>query len=274
MGGKAMSSKDRETLHLPAELKVMLKGYSKRSIWHSYVADVWKCTELEGNSVYYLKRHKRKSGHDSVKEYEVINWLQGKLSVPSVKCFARDGKYYYLLLTEKPGIPAHRLIRRYRPEEMIRILVPAMRDMHSLPISGCPFDEGLTAKLKRIRHNIKHNYIRKDIYNQKSKRNAVKELAYLQTHTPEQEDLVFTHGDFCLPNFLIENGMVTAYLDLGEAGPCDRYMDISTFAITLCFNYKRYDNFPYYCRLIFEEYGITDPDWSKLHYYHLINEML
>jgi aminoglycoside phosphotransferase len=269
-----MVRKNRTQINPPDEIAELIKGFTVKAVWHGYVADVFFCSDPKGLNSYYLKRHKLKTSHDSVKECEVINWLQDKLIVPKVKCFTEDGKYYYLLLTALPGIPAHTLIRKIQPENMIKILVKAMRELHAIPLHDCPFDESTLHKLSRVRRNIDHGYLRKDIYNKHSKRSAESDLKYLQDHLPAREELVFTHGDFCLPNFLVTNQEVTGYIDLGEAGPCDLYMDLCTLAITMCFNYKRPDNFFYYCRLIFEEYGITKPDWAKLHYYQLLNEIL
>jgi len=252
----------------------VLNGHSIEPFWRSYTGDVFQCRELSGSSDYFLKRHKFKSAHASEKEYEVLNWLQNRLPVPSVKLFTQDSKYFYLLLEAYPGKPVHLLVRDKSTEEIIRLLVPAMRRMHSVPIYDSPFDETATAKLKRIRYNIDHGYLRSDIYKRNSGRDPETDLLYLKNNIPPEEELVFTHGDYCLPNFLYLNGEITAYLDLGDAGICDRYMDICTFAITLCYNYKRFDRFFHFARLIFKEYGIDQPDWSKLHFYHLINEML
>jgi aminoglycoside phosphotransferase len=269
-----MVRKNRTQINPPDEIVDLIKGFKVKAVWHGYVADVFYCEDPKGVNSYYLKRHKRKSSHDSVKECEVINWLQDKLIVPKVKCFTEDGKYYYLLLTALPGIPAHTLIRKIPAENMIKILVTAMKQLHEIPLPDCPFNESISVKLSRIRRNIDCGFLRKDIYNWHSKRNAEDDLKYLQDNIPSREELVFTHGDFCLPNFLVTNSQVTGYIDMGEAGPCDLYMDICTLAITMCYNYRHFDRFFYYCRLIFEEYGIAEPNWAKLHYYHLLNEIL
>lgn len=269
-----MKRSRRPVLKLPDELSRLTLGYRYKLVWQSYLADVYRFTNPLGINNLYLKRHRCRANNNSIRERDIINWLQGKIPVPEVIGFAKDRWFYYLLLTELQGIPAHQLIRKIPAEQMIRLMTAAIKRFHTVPIKDCPFDETLGTKLRKIRFCIDQGYLRKDIYHKNSTRMAEEDFAYLLENKPDREDLVFSHGDFCLPNILLSGEEVTGFVDLGEAGVCDRYMDISTLAITMCYNYKRFDRFFYYCRLIFEEYGIEHPDWNKLQFYQLINEML
>ncbi len=264
----------RDRLRVPAELEKQVGGYSYRHVWDSDYSDNYRFTRSESEPVYYLKRLKRASRYDVNREKQVLSWLQGRLPVAQVVGSVLDEKYHYLLMTALEGTPAHKLVRQYSAEAMITKMVEAMLMLHNIPVQSCPFDETLQAKLRNIRLSLDNGYLRKDIYNSKTKRKAEADLRYLIENIPAEEDLVFTHGDFCLPNFLLSGHKITGIVDLGDAGKADRYMDICTLAITMCYNYKGFDKFFYYARLIFEQYGITHPDWEKLHYYHLVNEML
>ena len=50
------------------------------------------------------------------------------------------------------------------------------------------------------------------------------ELASIRADLPP-EDVVFTHGDYCLPNVMILKGHLSGYIDWGYAGIGDRYLD-------------------------------------------------
>lgn len=269
-----MPKQNRPALKLPAEMVEILKNHLRKKVDHSCNADVYYFYHVKEGNCYFLKKHAKLAKHESLKEKLVIDWLQGKLPVPQVISLAEDDEYYYTLLSAMPGIPAHKLIGSTKPYELIRLLVPVMKQIHGVPIQDCPFDETISVKLNRIRQCKEQGFLRSDMYHKNAERRADKDLQYLLKNRPSEENLVFTHGDFCLPNFLVEDGKLTAILDLGEAGICDCYMDICTIAITLCYNYKCFERFFEFCRVIFTEYGIAHPDWHKLHYYHLINEMI
>ena len=216
----------RPPLKLPEGLREQLRDNRYKHIWRGDITDVYRFTGPEASKNYYLKRHRRRSNHNALKERDVINWLQGKLPVAENAGHGKDRDHYYMLLKELPGIPAHKLVRKIPAERMLAIMVRIMKRMHSVPIRDCPFDETMVAKLGRIRYSIDHGYVRKDIYNRTSPRKAEKDFDYLVKNIPAKENLVFTHGDFCLPNFLLTGEKLTGVVDLADAGVGDRYISI------------------------------------------------
>ena len=42
-----------------------------------------------------------------------------------------------------------------------------------------------------------------------------------------KEELVFTHGDYCLPNSFIKDNKTVGFIDLGNAGIADKWQDLA-----------------------------------------------
>jgi aminoglycoside 3'-phosphotransferase-2 len=53
---------------------------------------------------------------------------------------------------------------------------------------------------------------------------------------PASTEMVFTHGDASLPNFLFNNKRISGYIDLGRAGVTDLYRDLGDAARSITRN--------------------------------------
>lgn len=100
-------------------------------------------------------------------------------------------------------------------------------------------------------------------------------LQWLYDNQPKEEP-VLSHGDFCLPNIFGTGTQITGYIDLGMTGIADRWCDIAICHRSLSHNYAgRYGNKVYSGyddMLLFKELGI-EPDWEKIRYYILLDEL-
>ena len=95
-------------------------------------------------------------------------------------------------------------------------------------------------------------------------------------HNRPVEDLVFSHGDFYLPNIFISGCDITGFLDLGNGGISDRWQDIALCVRTLRSRHMRFanrgeDEYQRYKSLLFKELGI-EPDEEKIRYFILLYE--
>jgi len=92
-------------------------------------------------------------------------------------------------------------------------------------------------------------------------------LAEVRAAVPDMEDLAFTHGDFCLPNVLVQGGEVTGMVDWGRAGVADRYQDIALLLRSFDANAGG-ELDAVLCR----EYGLARLDWRGIEFYRLLDE--
>jgi len=84
----------------------------------------------------------------------------------------------------------------------------------------------------------------------------------------EPWDLVFSHGDYCLPNILFQGKKLSGIIDLGEAGIYDRYHDLFWCNWSLGYNNLE-DQIPAF----WKAYGIDEINTKKLSFMAYINKM-
>jgi kanamycin kinase len=63
-------------------------------------------------------------------------------------------------------------------------------------------------------------------------------LSLLERLRPATEDPVVRHGDYCLPNVLLDDhGRASGYVDLGDLGVADRWWDLAVGSWSLTWNF-------------------------------------
>lgn len=84
-----------------------------------------------------------------------------------------------------------------------------------------------------------------------------------------EEDLVFTHGDYSLPNIIINGGSISGFIDLGNSGVADRYYDLAVAEKSIIRNFGKE-----YVELFFAHYDIEDIDYKKIRFYQLVEKFV
>lgn len=218
---------------------------------------------------------------ESVNEAEAFQWLKDKVSAPEILAYeCKDGKSY-LLMTKVPGQMACDPCYMEDPGRLTTLLAQALKQLWSVDITDCPLTWTLDRKLKIARQSIKDGLVDTEnvepgTYGENGFKDPEDLLKWLIEHKPEEE-LVLSHGDFCLPNIYIDDdAKIISYIDLGRAGISDKWQDIALYYRSLKHNYSgKYGgkSYPEYDpNLLFEKLGIV-PDWKKLRYYVLLDEL-
>lgn len=218
--------------------------------------------------------------YESENEFRVMRWLQDKLPVPEVICREKQDGKSYLLMSKVPDKMLCDEFYMSNPESVVDLSVKALKLLWQVDISDCPFDAGIDKKLQVAKYNLEHGNIDLDnvepeTFGEGGFENAQALLNWLIQNKPEEE-LVFTHGDFCLPNIFAKGDEISSFIDLGRAGVADRYQDIAICYRSLKHNFEgkyggqKYENFN--PDILFEKLGM-EPDWEKIRYYILLDEL-
>lgn len=252
---------------MPRSLARKISGYARQQIHLGFSPSNVFRLEAKNKSPLYLKISARITGFSLLREKEVLDWLANRLSVPKVMEFYEGENADYLLLSEIRGIPASEDSLKNDIPQIIEQLATGLKTIHSLPIENCPLDARLNHKIEIVRERMSKDLIDETDFDEERKgRTAADLFRELIETKPADEDLVFTHGDFCVPNVILENGKLSGFVDWGSAGIADKYQDLALLARSISFNFGRE-----WGEKAFEIYGI-EPNWEKIHFYRLLDE--
>lgn len=234
-------------------------------------ASVYKCNGKDEN--FFLKIEK--SGGELHREYEVLAWLDGKLPVPKIKHWCEHEGFCYLLTSEIKGhmtcdSPEDTVCRPY--ETTVSLLAQGLKMLQSIEIKDCAFDNTLDKKLDRALYNIENDLVDMDDFEESNSFQTPMDLYNRLVSNKPTEELYFTHGDYCLPNIFIEGNNITGFIDLGSAGIADKWQDIALCVRSLGYNLRKEKEKDKYIALLFENLRL-EPDWEKINYYILLDEL-
>lgn len=209
----------------------------------------------------------------------MLRYLAGRVPVPRILAEETQAGLNYLLMSRVGGKMSCDETYMKQPQLLVRCLAKALKLLWAVDISDCPRDQRLDQKLRQAEQYVAAGLVDLDnvepeTFGEGGFRDPAHLLQWLRQNRPE-EDLVLSHGDFCLPNVFLDGESVSGFIDLGRSGAADRYQDIALCWRSLCHNFDgRYgQSYPGFDpMLLFEELGI-DPDWEKIRYYILLDEL-
>ena len=219
---------------------------------------------------------------ETINEQNMVTWLDGQVPVPEIPVYYAEDGIAYTLMTKVKGKMLCDEEYLNNPKQLIRCVAEGLRMLWKVDVTHCPFRTSrLENRLKQARHNVENNLVDMDnvdpeTFGEGGFRNPEELLRWLERNRP-QEDIVLTHGDFCLPNIFAEGNRISGFIDLGKMGPADRWQDIAIALRSLKDNFagnhnggKKYLDFT--PQMLLDELGL-DMDYEKQRYYALLDEL-
>ena len=254
-------------LFLPNQIKKHISGmeYEQNNVGCSQTG-VYKF--FTATQVLYLKVEP-KSGELET-EHRNMLWLQGKLPIPRIIEWVSENNVDYLLISEIGGKMLCDDFYLKNPALAVSLLAKGINLLKSVAINGCPINNGLHKKLNDAAENIRLDRV--DMNDWETSSNGFSSpqdlLDFLNSNIPKNEELVFTHGDYCPQNIFADNDRLTGFIDIGRAGVADLWQDVALCIRSLWhnFNTKEYDD------LLLKQIGIP-LNKEKLDYYILLDEL-
>ncbi len=203
-----------------------------------------------------------------VRETEVLTWLAGKVVVPEVLWWGDCGDDLALVTRAALGVPVSHVTPDQARDGLIATIL-SLSVLHGLPLAACPFDQRLSAKLAQAEARLAAGEVDEtDFDAERLGLTAHQAWTQLQDLIPASEDLVLTHGDASLPNFIWDGQGGVTLIDLGRFGIADRHQDLALFLRSARHNHPQIDALA----LLARHYSGPAPDPARLAFYHFLDE--
>lgn len=223
----------------------------------------------------------QKATEETESEYRILEWLKGKLPVPRILRRVTDQDMCYVLMTRMQGEMACNDYYLQHPKVLIACLAEGLKRLWEVDLTDCPCNWKLDAMLEAVAENVKNGLVdvedaEPETFGEGGFRDPEALLEWLKTHRPKEEP-VLSHGDFCLPNIFLRDDRLAGYIDLGRTGIADKWKDIA-----ICYRSLKHNLTGKYARtiyedvdpdMLFEALGLA-PDWEKIRYYTLLDELM
>jgi len=190
------------------------------------------------------------------REIERTAWLHSQsVNVPPVLQAVTAPDFAAVLFAALPGEPLDSC--RLPPGAIIPVLARAFSRLHSLAAADCSFDEGMQTRLERAKEAIAAGAVDRAQFDDRNADKSPEDLfAQLTTKVPVPEPPVVVHGDATFSNLLFDPAQQIGFVDCGNCGRADRYVDLSLLAAEIGERYGT-EWIEVFCR----SYGL--PGWDR-----------
>lgn len=217
---------------------------------------------------------------ESNNEFAMLNWLYNKIPVPKILCYEQMNHVNYMLMSRVEGQMLCSMEFLEQPQKLIKAIANGLKKLWSVDITDCPYNNCIDNKLRLAENRINNDLcgmedVEPDTYGERGFKTPYDLFHWLKENKPA-ENLILTHGDFCLPNIFCKSDRVTGFIDLGRSGIADKYQDIALCYRSLKHNfdgtYGGSTVIGFNPDMLFDELEI-EPDWELINYYILLDEL-
>lgn len=170
-------------------------------------------------------------------EAEMTRYFHSKGLAAEVLDYVRD-QQDWLLTRRVPGEDCTHQQYTDDPKRLSQYMGFLLRQLHELDISGCPIDRTKRYVDTAIHNFHAGNYDRSLFPDNWGYRCAEDAFRVVQEFAPHLKADVLLHGDYCLPNVILDDWKFSGFIDLDAAGLGDRHIDLFWGAWSLGFNLK------------------------------------
>ena len=195
-------------------------------------ARVWFLDKEPG---FYLKRSPKGR---LAKEAAMTNFFHSKGLGAEVSGY-ESGEFDWLLTRRVPGEDCTWQTYLDDPVRLCDTTAQLLRTLHETAAEGCPVPNRTADYLATVCKNYQAGIFSPEFLPEDQKATTAKEAWEIAQQVGKglKADTLL-HGDYCLPNIMLEHWQFSGFIDLDGAGVGDRHIDLFWGVWTLEFNLK------------------------------------
>ncbi len=226
----------------------------------------------------YVLKIRPADGWDTI-DVKILQWLDGKAPAPQVAAHEIQNGQDWLLMTRIQGKELCKPDVMNHPTLLLDCMAEALHTLWAIPVGDCPFERTVADNLSHAEAAIQFGRFdpsdcEPETFGPGGFKDPKALLDWLKVNLPPQ-DRVVTHGDFCLPNLFTDGKRFTGFIDVGNLGAGDRWMDLA-----LGWRSLKHNSDGHYGKVypnidpddLFRAAGVPK-DEEKLRYYILLDEL-
>lgn len=221
---------DRLPEYLPDEYLALSEGVN---VYDSSCSPEARVYYIECEGGMFLKVGKKETLR---REAELHSYFS-TLALTSEILSYRSDNYDYMLTRRVRGEDCTHQDYLQDPKKLCDTLALRLRMLHETPASGCPVQDRMSSYLGLANENHRTgNYDKSHFPDSFGYKNEAEAFATMQHAKEVLTSRVLLHGDYCLPNILLDHWNFSGFIDLGGGGVGDRHIDLFWGVWTLEFN--------------------------------------
>ena len=238
----------------PDELHPLLSG---ANLYDSSCSETARVIFIGKDSGYFLKTAPK----NSLKQEAVMTkYFNSKgLSAKVLKYITAQQDF---MLTEKiNGDDGTAAMYHMEPERLCDLFAERLVMLHELDFSDCPVQNHTARHLENAEHNMRTgNYDKSHFPDNYGYKSAEEAWAAVEAEGHLLQNNTLLHGDYCLPNIILNDWQFSGFIDVGLGGVGDHHIDIFWGIWTLFWNLHTHK----YRQRFIDAYGRSKVDEEML----------
>lgn len=221
-----------DALILPAQFQPLITG---SAVYDSSCLDAARVYFIEKEGGYFLKCAPKGTLQ---READMARFFSEKHLGAQV--LAYDSLEQDWLLTQRvPGEDCTHAMYKEDPKRLCDVTAELLRSLHDLDPTGCPVPNRTAEYLEKARYNRDNLLYDTSLFPDNwGYATAGEAWQVVQEQGKYLKADTLLHGDYCLPNILLDNWKFSGFIDLDSGGVGDRHVDLFWGMWSLWFNLK------------------------------------